>query len=123
MTRNAFWGLCIGICMASTQSVAQKIENTNIQTDNQKNYTPSHINEITNGESLYTVRSDTSLHNIRTIQANSNPEVLDKLTAELKPAIVRFTTSVIGASSVIPLSFILTMKSGKTGIGPYCTEK
>ena len=36
---------------------------------------------------LYTVRSDTSLHNIRTIQANSNPEVLDKLTAELKPAI------------------------------------
>lgn len=87
MTRNAFWGLCIGICMASTQSVAQKIENTNIQTDNQKNYTPSHINEITNGESLYTVRSDTSLHNIRTIQANSNPEVLDKLTAELKPAI------------------------------------
>lgn len=55
MTRNAFWGLCIGICMASTQSVAQKIENTNIQTDNQKNYTPSHINEITNGESLYTV--------------------------------------------------------------------
>ena len=28
MTRNAFWGLCIGICMASTQSVAQKIENT-----------------------------------------------------------------------------------------------
>lgn len=36
MTRNAFWGLCIGICMASTQSVAQKIENTNIQTDNQK---------------------------------------------------------------------------------------
>ena len=54
MTRNAFWGLCIGICMASTQSVAQKIENTNIQTDNQKNYTPSHINEITNGESLYT---------------------------------------------------------------------
>ena len=52
MTRNAFWGLCIGICMASTQSVAQKIENTNIQTDNQKNYTPSHINEITNGESL-----------------------------------------------------------------------
>ena len=173
MTRNAFWGLCIGICMASTQSVAQKIENTNIQTDNQKNYTPSHINEITNGESLYTVRSDTSLHNIRTIQANSNPEVLDKLTAELKPAIpylnevgaqamprnivpiknpyfnmpqlkrpvfpdfivnmkdkgmttvpppclltsaiVRFTKSVIGASSVIPLSFILTMKSGKTG--------
>lgn len=87
MTRNAFWGLCIGICMASTQSVAQKIENTNIQTDNQKNYTPPHINEITNGESLYTVRSDTSLHNIRTIQANSNPEVLDKLTAELKPAI------------------------------------
>ena len=83
MTRNAFWGLCIGICMASTQSVAQKIENTNIQTDNQKNYTPSHINEITNGESLYTVRSDTSLHNIRTIQANSNPEVLDKLTADL----------------------------------------
>ena len=55
MTRNAFWGLCIGICMASTQSVAQKIENTNIQTDNQKNYTPPHINEITNGESLYTV--------------------------------------------------------------------
>ena len=53
MTRNAFWGLCIGICMASTQSVAQKIENTNIQTDNQKNYTPSHINEITNGESLF----------------------------------------------------------------------
>ena len=43
MTRNAFWGLCIGICMASTQSVAQKIENTNIQTDNQKNLYPTPI--------------------------------------------------------------------------------
>lgn len=41
MTRNAFWGLCIGICMASTQSVAQKIENTNIQTDNQKKLYPT----------------------------------------------------------------------------------
>jgi len=30
--------------MASTQSVAQKIENTNIQTDNQKNYTLLLIN-------------------------------------------------------------------------------
>ncbi len=34
---------------------------------------------------VYTAWDDTRFHPIGTVQANSNPEVLDKLTAELNP--------------------------------------
>ena len=54
MTRNAFWGLCIGLCMAGTQAVAQKIESTSIKTDNKRDCTSFHIDGITDGESLFT---------------------------------------------------------------------
>ena len=32
MTRNAFWGLCIGLCLAGTQAIAQKMESKSIKT-------------------------------------------------------------------------------------------
>ena len=33
MTRNAFWGLCIGLCLAGTQAIAQKDGKQKYQND------------------------------------------------------------------------------------------
>lgn len=55
MTRNAFWGLCIGLCLAGTQAIAQKMESKNIKTTDKTDSISFHIDGITEGETLFTV--------------------------------------------------------------------
>ena len=55
MTRNAFWGLCIGLCLAGTQAIAQKMESKSIKTTDKTDSISFHIDGITEGETLFTV--------------------------------------------------------------------
>ena len=52
MTRNAFWGLCIGLCLAGTQAIAQKMESKSIKTTDKTDSISFHIDGITEGETL-----------------------------------------------------------------------
>lgn len=54
MTRNAFWGLCIGLCLAGTQAIAQKMESKSIKTTDKTDSISFHIDGITEGETLFT---------------------------------------------------------------------
>lgn len=58
MTRNAFWGLCIGLCLAGTQAIAQKMESKSIKTTDKTDSISFHIDGITEGETLFTVMED-----------------------------------------------------------------
>lgn len=55
MTRNAFWGLCIGLCLTGTQAIAQKMESKSIKTTDKTDSISFHIDGITEGETLFTV--------------------------------------------------------------------
>ena len=52
MTRNAFWGLCIGLCLTGTQAIAQKMESKSIKTTDKTDSISFHIDGITEGETL-----------------------------------------------------------------------
>ena len=57
MTRNAFWGLCIGLCLAGTQAIAQKMESKSIKTTD-KTDSISSISMESPKEKLYLLLSE-----------------------------------------------------------------
>ena len=57
MTRNAFWGLCIGLCLAGTQAIAQKMESKSIKTTD-KTDSISSISMESPKENLYLLLSE-----------------------------------------------------------------
>lgn len=57
MTRNAFWGLCIGLCLTGTQAIAQKMESKSIKTTDKTDSISFHIDGITE-EKLYLLLSE-----------------------------------------------------------------